>query len=285
METRLAHVRGGGQPLFLHCAKDNLGYGGGINLGLDCIATSSNWSWVWILNPDTEVDRDALAALVSYARDDRYGIVGARLVLAETGRIQLYGGRWRSWLARGFNLGLGAPGDARPETDVIERQLDYISGASMFVSRRFIETVGRPSEGYFLYDEDVDWCLRRGSFPLGYAHDAIVRHRHGATIGSSHNRIRRSGLSVYLDERNKVLLTQRFFPIRYPVVIVVALLLTGQYILAGAYANFGYAVRGWAAGILGRSGPPPWLRRRDAAGPVVANGNTESGPEPAPMSE
>jgi GT2 family glycosyltransferase len=186
-------------------------------------------------------------------------------------------------MARGLNLGLGAPVDARPDIDAVERQLDYVSGASMFVRRRYIEAVGRLSERYFLYDEDVEWCLRRGGFRLGYAHDAIVRHRHGAAIGSSHNRARRSGLSVYLDERNKILLTRRFYPLRYPIVVVFALLLTGQYILAGAYRNFAYAVRGWAAGLLGRDGPPSWLDRNRMADTMPAEEDVRQ--EPVAMSK
>ena len=52
-----------------------------------------------------------------------------------------------------------------PKTHVdpvqIERSMSYVSGASFYATRDFIKTVGLMREEYFLYCEDVDWCLRR----------------------------------------------------------------------------------------------------------------------------
>ena len=39
---------------------------------------------------------------------------------------------------------------------------------------------------------------------------------HGATMGSSHDRRSRSPFSVYLDERNRLLITRRFDPVMLP---------------------------------------------------------------------
>ena len=134
--------------------------------------------------------------------------------------------------------------------------MDYVSGASMYVPRRYIEAVGPLDERYFLYNEEVDWCFRRGRYRLGYAHDAIVYHTHGATMGSSHDKKQRSPLSVFLDERNKLLFTRRFFPRDIRSSSLTTLILTGQYLASGAFSNFFYALAGWGAGLTGRSGRP-----------------------------
>src|SRR5690606_19980013 len=120
--------------------------------------------------------------------------------------------------------------------------------------------IGEMDERYFLYHEEVDWCLRRGAARLGYGHDSIVYHKHGATMGSSSDRKRRSRLSVYLEERNKLLLTRRFYPAIYPVVVLTTLVLTAQYLRAGAFANFRTALAGWSAGLRGETGAPRWYR-------------------------
>jgi GT2 family glycosyltransferase len=246
----------GDQRLVLYRAVGNLGYAGGINTVLTALADDPSWSAVWILNPDTEPEPGALAALLRRLDEGDYGIVGSRLVLKSQGFVQMYAGRWRPWLARGFNIGRGRPVEEIPDVDAIEREMDYVCGASMLVRRSYIEAVGPMQEDYFLYAEEVDWCLRRGSYRLGYAHDSIVVHEQGATIGTHADRRLRSGFSIFLDERSKLLLTRRFYPRIYPLVAIAALMLTFQYLKARAYANFGHAISGWWAGLRGETGFP-----------------------------
>lgn len=250
-----------GASVSLYEATDNLGYAGGVNLCIDNLG-ERGWSAIWIINPDTIPATDALAELLRHQREGDYGIVGGRLIYSGTGKVQCYGGTWRRWMARGLNLGFNAPADADPDIGTIEAEMDYVSGACMLVTRGYIETVGRMREDYFLYCEEVDWCARRGSFRLGFASSARIDHGHGATIGSHRDRRQRSRLSVYLDERNKLLLTRHLFPAIYPLVLGTTLLLTAQYLRHGAVANFGHALSGWWAGLTGEIGRPGWTRTK-----------------------
>lgn len=249
-------LRPGGQSVRIYDAMANLGYAGGVNLCIRQIGPSEKWSAIWILNPDTEPEPGALAALIARVQEGSYGIVSSRLAFKSTQRIQSYGGRWRPLLGRGHNIGMNAPLNAMPDVQAIEREMTYVSGASLFASRDYVESVGLMDESYFLYCEEVDWCFRRGERRLGYAHEAIVYHAHGTTIGSNADRKARSGLSVYLDERNKLLLTRRCYPALYPLVLLTTLLLTLQYLWAGAVNNFFVALFGWFAGLRGEKGVP-----------------------------
>ena len=250
----------GGQRIEVLCAADNLGYAGGVNATLERLAVHPSWSALWVLNPDTQPDENALAALVAKAASNSvYGIVGSRLILKSSGNVQAYGGRWRKLTGRGFNIGLHRPADATPDVAAVEREMTYVLGASMYVTRAFVETIGPMDEEYFLYVEEVDWCLRRGPFKLGYAHGSIVHHLHGTTLGSNVTRRHRSRLSVYLDERNKHLVSRRFFPQLYPLIAVTTLVFTAQYIRAAAWRNFMVALLGWWAGLRGEVGKPKWL--------------------------
>ncbi|GGH17193.1 hypothetical protein GCM10007036_18470 [Alsobacter metallidurans] len=247
----------GAVPICAYLAAGNLGYAGGVNAILDVLEGDPDWEAVWVLNPDTQPRPGALKALRERAQDGAYGAVGSRIILKRSNTVQMYAGRWRRWMARGYNIGLGASADATIDPADVEANMQYISGASMYVTRSFINTVGRMDERYFLYAEEVDWFFRKGHFKLGYAHDAIVDHAHGATLGSSHDRRSRSSLSVYLDERSKLLLTRRFFPRQFPVVAVSTFLLAAQYLKAGAYKNYRVALAGWWAGLRGETGFPP----------------------------
>jgi N-acetylglucosaminyl-diphospho-decaprenol L-rhamnosyltransferase len=257
-ETRSDRLAPDGPPIVVHRAESNLGYAGAVNATIRALDRTA-WDALWVLNPDTKPEPDALAALLRRASDGDFGVVGSRLAHLE-GSIHVLGGCWRPWIGRGFNIGRGEPLSAPVNARMVEAKMNYIVGASMYVTREYVERVGLMSEHYFLYNEDVDWCFRRGGFKLGYAHDSIVFHAHGSTIGSSADKRLRSPLAVYLAERNKLLFTRRFFPLRYPVVATIALAFCGQYLMAGALRNFGFAVRGWIAGLSGEVGIPVWHR-------------------------
>lgn len=249
---------GGAQAVHLIEATGNLGYGGGINVALAAIAGQPGWGGVWVVNPDAEPDPHALREVLSHTQNGGYGLVGSMVAMSDTRRVQIRGGIWRRWIARGLGIGIGETMAAPADVGEIERRLDWISGAAMYATRAFIEAVGPMDHRYFLYCEDVDWSLRRGTFKLGYAHTSIVYHEHGTTIGSSHLAGARSKLSIYLTERNKLLLTRWHYPAIYP--IVAALCLPGlaqSYLMRGNWPGFRTGLKGWAAGIRGETGPPP----------------------------
>lgn len=247
-----------GVKIIVYNSGENLGYAGGVNYCLQRM--SSNWSHLWIINPDAAPEKDALNALLKRQKAVDADIVGGVLVFSGTERVQSYGGYWRPWIARGLNLGMGKTLSDKPDPAAVEHAMSYVSGACMLVTRRYIEEVGPMRDDYFLYCEEVDWCLRRGKRRLAFAPDATIYHKHGTTIGSHKDRKKRSRLSVYLDERNKIILTRRIYPFKLPVVAATTLLLLAQYLVAGAFTNFGHGLAGWWAGLRGHTGPPPWMK-------------------------
>jgi GT2 family glycosyltransferase len=250
----------GGQPVQLIDAGDNLGYAGAVNLALSCLSKKQAWRGVWILNPDTQPQHSALETLVSYAEKGGFGLVGGRLVDCVSKTIQMHGGaRWLRLIGRSTAFGYGKAADSPADTANIERRLQWISGATTYATREFIESVGPMNEKYFLYCEDVDWSLRRGQFRLGYAHDAVVLHAGGTTTGSSQVLGSRSALTVYLTERNKLLLTRDHFPAIYPLTVLASCAALIEYLLRGNWRGFVVGCRGWRAGLRGETGRPEHL--------------------------
>src|SRR3546814_1141560 len=76
------------------------------------------------------------------------------------GRVQSDGGTWRPWFARAVSIGHGRKLSDPIDPDAIESSINYITGASMLVSRAFLQATGPMREDYFLYCEEVEWCLR-----------------------------------------------------------------------------------------------------------------------------
>lgn len=247
-----------GQPVRLIEAPGNLGFAGGVNV---CIAAAREADAIWILNPDTEPEPSALAALTRRLAKGDCDAVGGLLVSAD-GRLQGAGGRWRPWLARAVSIGMGRNVEGPFDAPAVERDQNYILGASLIAGRRFLDTVGPMREDYFLYAEEVEWCLRAvaAGMKLGFAPDAVVVHHQGATTGSGVALARRPRLPIYLDERNKILLVRDHHPARLPFAAGSALLLLHwRYGVKGGGASLGHAWAGWWAGVRNRRGRPAFL--------------------------
>lgn len=247
-----------GRPTILLCDPgSNLGYAGGNNVAIEQ-APVANWDAVWVLNPDTIPEPHALAALIERAEETKAGIVGSRLIFTASGRVQTWGGmRWSLWLGRGRYLGFLREAEKLPDIAAVERRMDFVSGASMYVTRRFVEAVGPMDHAFFMYGEDVDWCLRgrRQGFRLAYAHGSVVRHIHGATAGSSRVRAKRSAFSIYFCERNKVLLMRKHLGALAPLAIAGAGFASIEYLVrTRSPRQFMTALRGWWAGARGETG-------------------------------
>lgn len=178
------------------------------------------------------------------------------------GRVQAFGGRWVAPLARAESIGYGESPDAI-DVAVVERRQNYLSGASMLVSRKFLATVGLMREDYFLYCEEVEWCLRavRAGEVLGFAPEAWVVHHQGTSTGNPADIRQQTRMPIYLNERNRILLTRDLWPMLAPVAAIGALALIGlRFVRRGAWRQAGYAIDGWLAGLRNERGRPQWLR-------------------------
>lgn len=248
----------GGQAVHRILASGNLGYAGGVNTCLRGAPEADAWL---VLNPDTEADPQAIAALLERLARGDCDLVGGTVVSPDD-RVESRGGRWWPWYARSASIGFGEALDAPAAVAEVEANAAYVSGACMLVSRRFLETVGLMREDYFLYCEEVEWCIRglQKGCRIGYAPAARILHHKGTTTGSVSDWKQRPRAPVYLDERNKLLLTRDLFPARLPVAALATLvILCLRFGKRRAWRQLGYALGGWAAGLRNERGAPAWF--------------------------
>ncbi|MBV9174434.1 MAG: glycosyltransferase family 2 protein [Chloroflexi bacterium] len=163
----------------------NLGYAGGNNVGLRH-AWDAGATWALLLNSDVVLAPDCLVELLRVASvDHRIGIVGP-LVLRESqpDRIQSNGQRFGRWTARHTEIDRGG---LATSIDTAPHIVDAVSGCALMVRRELADSVGPLDEQFFLYFEDLDWCLRarRSGFGVMCIPAARVWHRGGASIGRS----------------------------------------------------------------------------------------------------
>lgn len=211
--------------LILVQTQANLGFAGGVNVGLRLALQDPAMKYAWVLNNDTRVDPNALEALLgTLALQPRVGLCGSTLLyMDDPARIQAVGGKYNPWL--GISRHLLGQQTYSPDLcrSIDSSQIDYVVGASLLFRREALERVGLLSEGYFLYFEELDWVMRMQSiapdFQLGYAPESLIYHKEGASVGARDLGGKTSNYrSDYHFQTSRLLFAQRHFPWHYPLV-------------------------------------------------------------------
>ncbi|MFC7419986.1 glycosyltransferase [Iodobacter arcticus] len=204
--------------LFLLQTGKNLGFAGGMNVGIRVALEDPRMEYVWILNNDTEVDKNALSALIKHAKSDcRIGICGSTLLYHDQPNvIQAVGGKYNSYLGTIKHILGHRQYSEKLCLSIDVNDMDYIVGAAMLVSKEFIEKIGLMDESYFIYFEELDWATRAKRFDpvfkLGYAAKSIVLHKEGASIGSGSKRNgKRQSFSDTYALRNRIAFSNKFY--------------------------------------------------------------------------
>lgn len=168
----------------------NSGFAAAANLG----AATSRGPYLLFLNPDAQLTQDALPRMLAHLeRELAVAAVGPRFVFPD-GRPQdsafAYPTLLMTWLeffphpgrllGTRLNGRLSSPDGRRPIP------VDHPLGACMLVRRSAWDEVGPFDPGFFLYCEEVDWCLRAKSagWRIDHLPTAVVAHMGGASAAA-----------------------------------------------------------------------------------------------------
>ena len=238
-------------------ARRNRGFAAGVNRALRLLLSDPDLDLFWILNPDCEAAPCTAAAYLATSGAD---LIGGRTLFADGRTVQSDGGRVSPRTATCTNVNRGVPAaDARPPA---ADSLDFVSGANMVVTRRFIAGAGLMPEDYFLFYEEVDWALRRGALRLATCPEAIVRHHGGTSTGSATLDRGPSALASYFTYRNRLRFARRHRPFALPGALAHGLAKAAQFALRGAGAEAAATFRGHLhlpppAAVRARLATPP----------------------------
>jgi N-acetylglucosaminyl-diphospho-decaprenol L-rhamnosyltransferase len=176
----------------------NLGFAGGNNLALRALGFESAEAAalpdaVLFLNPDTEVRPGAIAQLQQFLqRTPRAGVVGPALVYPD-GRFQHsafhFPTLWQIWFdfftwpGRLVESPLNGRYPRAQYAAGAPFRVDHPLGAAFMVRAAAIRQVGLMDEGFFMYAEEIDWCLRarRAGWDSYCLPTAVVVHHSGGS--------------------------------------------------------------------------------------------------------
>lgn len=171
----------------------NGGFAYGNNRGIEpALKGDDKPQYIYLLNPDTVVLPDALRELVKFMdANPQVGIAGGRAVNPD-GSVRNSAFRFHTVLSElEGSIRLGVVSKmlqkhvvASPPPDE-PAPVEWVSGASMMVRREVFEEIGLLDEGYFMYFEETDFCLRaaKAGWPTWYVPSSKIIHLVGQSSG------------------------------------------------------------------------------------------------------
>ena len=171
--------------------KKNLGFGRANNIGIK-LALKNKADFVLLLNPDTkaDIDKNFLNKLIRVGMENKnIGILGP-CIKHQVNKKTLYdyGGVLNVNLVRARHINkvqssLQKGGQAKFKVQSsIER--DFVTGACMLIKKEVFEKNVFFDPAYFLYLEDVDFCLqaKKAGFKIVNVSSAQIFHYGGTSI-------------------------------------------------------------------------------------------------------
>lgn len=130
----------------------NLGFAAGVNIGIRKALQDKHTDSVMLFNNDLELTHGTIDMLrKTLFEKDNIGIVSP--VLHHSGNQYDWGGKYSKWTGNAKHQNF----EQKPKRNI---QVDHVAGAAMLIKREVIELIGGFDERYFLYFEDLDFCLK-----------------------------------------------------------------------------------------------------------------------------
>lgn len=187
-DEQLNEVLAGDASVSIVEARGNLGYSGGINVGM-AVAPASRWTV--FLNPDLTLHTSALRIL---GEELVHCAAAVPLIVDDQGHRQNSLRREPTLLRAMGEAAFGNAWKTRPAaiSETVRRDdeytyrhsVDWATGAALAVDTALAETVGAwDSRRFFMYSEETDYArrIRSEGGEIHFVPDAVVTHRAGGS--------------------------------------------------------------------------------------------------------
>jgi len=137
--------------------KENLGYSGTANVGIK----KARGKYITTINSDILLDSNWLKETRNiFERDQKIGLVGAKLIFPDTGLIQHMGAKYGKDIVINVNKMLKADDSATN----YEMEVESISDALATFPKELIVKIGGYDESFYNSHDDLDLCLKIKEF-------------------------------------------------------------------------------------------------------------------------
>ena len=155
----------------------NVGFGAGNNVALKFLITNRNDEYVWLLNPDTEVEKNVM--------NDLMEITSLKNKIITGNLIHYYNQRNEIMYCGGFRVKTYIHGIKRIVNYKDKDKISSIAGASLFTPLETFIDLGLLPEEYFMYWEETDFCTK--ALINGYNFEVNLKSKIFDRVGSASN--------------------------------------------------------------------------------------------------
>ena len=185
--------------------KVNIGWGAGCNIGMQ-LAFENGAGYVVLLNTDTEIEEGMILELLKYCDDNTLAIPRIYRDKNDKDNSLWYSGGKIDYEAADAKQTLFSY-DVTDDSCNEPREVEFATGCCMMISKASWERTGGFDEEYFLYYEDVDYCMRlkEQEIRIMYVPKAALWHKVGGSAGGEV-----SYVSQYYTVRNRLFFADRY---------------------------------------------------------------------------
>lgn len=219
--------------------KKNVGYSGGLNLGMKHILQETKIEWLLIGNNDVIITKGFVEKLPDLT--DQNTIYSPVIMNVNDDIVQNTGGKVGILYGGTINVNKG-----KHIKKVKKVQPDFLSGCFLYFHKSVLEKVGFFDEEYESYFEDVDFSMRarKKGVKLEIVWDWILRHYH--SMSTKHN----SGEKDYLIARNAIYFAKKDLTGLKKYIFIFSAIIIGFFWVLPRPKNLPFYFKGVMKGLL-----------------------------------
>jgi len=185
--------------VFLIESQVNLGFAEGNNLAIE-FALNKKADYVFLVNNDTESEKDLIEKLVSTAEiDSSIGVIAPSIYdLQNRSNLQELGMAIDKF---GFPLAIKMPS--------LRKRVFFVSGCAMLIKSSVLEVIGSFDKEYFMFAEDLDFCWRTqlAGYTIFVNENAKIFHASGGSLTggvAKSSSYKTSSKRIFMREKNTI---------------------------------------------------------------------------------
>lgn len=169
-----------GWQMLLIRSEVNGGWSAGNNIGIRLAMEQPDFDSIALINNDTEVEPSFLDEILSFRKSNASAdLIGCRILYANPSNVIWFdGGQYHKHSCRANhiheNKTLDEVGSSKEP-----RQTGFITGCFTYISKKCLDKIGLLDEDLFMYNEDLEYCIRahKKGLKLYHVPSAVIWHK------------------------------------------------------------------------------------------------------------